>query len=522
MSSKEVYRYDDIKDKIIKAVNLIADPVKQTLSPKGGNVIFQDNNGTPIVTNDGVTIAKNISSDDEVINTIVDIIKHASLRTNTEAGDGTTTTIVLTQALVHEGFKLLDNGMNPIELKKALEKVADKLVERIQQKKVKIKDDKDMFKIATISANNDEAIASNVVDVVKFSGEDGMVFIEPNNKQETEIIKEPGFRIESGMFSPELRTHPAQFSSTYKNVPVLITDTRIYYREQAETILKTAIKSGHKAVVVVARDFIGDAPATFIANHAANTIKVLLVKDTQATENNSESLDDLAMYLGGKVMKEKTGSIVDKLTEKDFVIANQVFADSQKTIFTPKISKNSNVDKLVETLRKELEKDKENKVIKKRIASLTSGTTTVKVGGSTEMEINEKIYRYEDAINATRAAVRDGYLIGGGVTLLRSYADEDHPEEMRGLVRKFTESSLRQIAENCGKHKDFVVEMVKANKSNSFGYNALKDTYEDLLKAGVVDPYKVTEMAIRNSISVANVILSSKFLIVNKIEKNDK
>ena len=286
MSSKEVYRYDDIKDKIIKAVNLIADPVKQTLSPKGGNVIFQDNNGTPIVTNDGVTIAKNISSDDEVINTIVDIIKHASLRTNTEAGDGTTTTIVLTQALVHEGFKLLDNGMNPIELKKALEKVADKLVGRIQQKKVKIKDDKDMFKIATISANNDEAIASNVVDVVKFSGEDGMVFIEPNNKQETEIIKEPGFRIESGMFSPELRTHPAQFSSTYKNVPVLITDTRIYYREQAETILKTAIKAGHKAVVVVARDFIGDAPATFIANHAANTIKVLLVKDTQATENN--------------------------------------------------------------------------------------------------------------------------------------------------------------------------------------------------------------------------------------------
>lgn len=512
--TKKIYKYSDIKEKILEAVDLIADPVKQTLSPKGGNVIFQDERGNPVQSNDGATIARSISVKDQVQDTIINIIKASSLKTNSEAGDGTTTSILLSQVLIKQGFKLIEEGMNPIVLKKKLEDMGEKLIAKIKQSVLTIKTDDDLLNIATISANNDKHIAKYVVDVVKFAGQNGMIFIEPNNKIDTEIEKEPGFKIDSGMLSPDLRNNPASFSATYKSVPVFITDKRLYYREEAETILKEAIKAGHKSVVIVARDFIGEAPATFIANHAKKIINVLLVKDNSVTESNAENLDDLALYLNGKVIKEKNGSLVNNITQEDFVIANQVFSDSQKTIFTPVTVGLKSVADLVKTLEAELKKDKDNNKLKERISALTSGTTTIKVGGATQLEQTEKIYRYEDAINATRAAIRDGYLVGGGITLLNSYVKKQFDTELQPLVKKFTEASIRQIAENCGKHEDTVIKTIQ---DGGLGYNALTDTFEDLLSAGVVDPYKVTEMAILNSISIANVILSSKYLIVNEL-----
>lgn len=515
--TKKIYPYSEIKEKILQAVDIIADPVRQTLSPKGGNVIFQDDRGSPIQSNDGATIARAITVKDQVQDTIISIIKASSLKTNTEAGDGTTTSVLLSQVLIKQGFKLIEDGMNPIVLKKKLEDMGEKLIAKIKQSIIKVKSDDDLINIATISANNDKSIAKYVVDVVKFAGQNGMIFIEPNNTVDTEIQKEPGFKINSGMLTPDLRNNPASFTATYKNVPVFITDKRIYYREEAETILKEAIKAGHKSVVVVARDFIGEAPATFIANHSKKVINVLLVKDNSVTETNSENLDDLALYLNGKVIKEKSGSLVNNITQEDFVIANQVYSDGEKTIFTPLTIGLKGVADLVKTLEKELEKDKDNNKLKERISALTSGTTTIKVGGATQLEQTEKIYRYEDAINATRAAMKDGYLIGGGVTLLNSYMKKQFDSDIQPLVKRYTEASIRQIAENCGKHEDTVLETILKAKDDKFGYNALTDTYGNLLEEGVVDPYKVTEMAIMNSISIANVILSSKFLIVNEL-----
>lgn len=520
--TKKIFPYSEIKEKILQAVDIIADPVRQTLSPKGGNVIFQDDRGSPIQSNDGATIARAITVKDQVQDTIISIIKASSLKTNSEAGDGTTTSVLLSQVLIKQGFKLIEDGMNPIVLKKKLEDMGDKLIAKIKQSVLKVKSDEDLMNIATISANNDKDIAKYVVDVVKFAGQNGMIFIEPNNGVETVIEKEPGFNIKAGMFSPDLRNSPSSFTATYKKVPVFITDKRIYYREEAETILKEAIKAGHKSVVVVARDFIGEAPATFIANHSKKVINVLLVKDNSVTEQNSENLDDLALYLNGKVIKEKNGSLVNNITEEDFVIANQVYSDGEKTIFTPVTIGIKGVADLVKTLEKELEKDKDNNKIKERISALTSGTTTIKVGGATQLEQTEKIYRYEDAINATRAAMRDGYLVGGGVTLLNSYVKKQFDPELQPLVRRYTEASIRQIAENCGKHEDTVLETILNEKNDKFGYNALTDTYGNLLEQGVIDPYKVTEMAILNSISIANVILSSKFLIVNELVDEDK
>lgn len=521
MVTKEIYKYSDVQEKILQAIDMIADPVRQTLSPKGSNVIFEDDRGNINQTNDGVTIARSIVVEDPVQNAIISILKHSSAKTNSEAGDGTTTTLLLSQRLIKEGFKLIDNGMNPMVLKKKLETMGSTLIKSLSKQIIKIKNDDDLMNIAIISANNDKDIAKNVVEVIKFAGEDGMIFIEPNNDVETKIEKEPGFKLDSGMLSPDLRTNPSSFTATYKKVPVLITDKRLYYSEEAEHILQTVLKAGYKEVVVIARDFIGQAPGMFIGTHQKGTVKCLLVKDNRVTENNSETLDDLATYLGGTVIKEKRGSLVNKITIKDFCIAEQVFSDQLKTIITPIIENKKGVHDIVTSLKEELKKDKENAEIKRRIACLTSGTTKVKVGGATPIEISEKIYRYEDAINATRTANKYGYIVGGGIALLKTFNPKDYDEDIRNLTKKYTEASIRQIAENCGKHEDHVIETVMGGDKN-YGYNALTDTYEDILVAGVVDPYKVTEMAILNSVSVANIILSSKYLIVNKIETNEK
>lgn len=521
---KIVYPYSQIKSKILEAVDMISDPVRQTLSPKGGNVLFEDDNGEPKYTNDGATIARNINVKDPVHNYVINIIKQSSLKTNLEAGDGTTTSIVLTRVLLKEGFKMLEEGVNLIVLKKKLEEMADTLVNRIKERAIKIKTDSDLLNIATISANNDPVIAKDVVEIVKFAGEDGMIFIEQNNKIETEITTEPGFRLNSGMFAPELRTSPSRIVANHKNVPVFITDKRLYYTEEAESILNTVLKGGHKKVVIVARDFVGQAPNIFIGNHAKGVIQVLLVKDSTATEKESPVLDDLATYLGGKVIKEKTGSLVNKIKMEDFCFASNVYSDGEKTIINPKIANTKAINELVKGLKDELKdrRNKEDPELKRRIASLTSGTTTVKVGGSTNLEITEKIYRYEDAINASRAAKKDGYLVGGGVALLKAYNRNDYDEITQTLAKRFTEASVRQIAENCGKHADFIVETILSNKNLNYGYNAMTDSYDDLLKVGVVDPFKVTEMAIRNAVSVSNALLSSNYIIVNDRTEDKK
>lgn len=530
--NKQVHRYKDIREKILSGVDLIADPIRETISPKGRNVIFENDNGDYISTNDGVTIAKNISVSDPIENAILTIIKSASLKSNTEAGDGTSTSVVLSQILIKEGLKLIDNGMNPMDVKRELERIGEDVIKKLQAKAVKIKNDTELQQVAMISSNSDEQIAKDAVKVVKIVKEDGMVFLEKNNKVETEIEEDTGFMIEEPLFSPELRNNPRGFSANYKDVPVLITDKRLYYPEEAESILKTVLMNGHKSVVVVARDFIGQAPNVFIANHVKGICSVLLIKDSRITEKNNECLEDLAVYLGGKVISEKTGSLVDNLTMDDFVLCDKAFADGAKSILTSRLKKNRKLDIRVKALKKELAKDKEDSDLQKRIASLTNGMVTVKVGGNTAIEVQERAYRYEDAIHAARAAMKDGYLIGGGVTMMSLTNEIDVLHEMIPLFRKFCEANVRQIAENCGEHPDSIVANTQNSNKNKklktwvYGYNALSGQVEDLLKAGVIDPARVTEMAVRNSISVASQIISSNFLILHEedidVDDNDK
>lgn len=522
MASKKVYKFNEIEDKIMKAIDTICDPVKETLSPKGRNVLFEDDKGNLFSTNDGATIVKNINVSDEVENAIIQVIKESSLKTNNEVGDGTSTSILLTQVILKEGLKMVKNGINPMDLKRKLNEFASNLIDEIKKQAINIKNDKDLYNIAKISSNNDDSISKDVVRIVKTAGTDGLVFIDQSNNGKTEIIEDTGFVIESGMLAPEMRTDQTKFLAVHKNVPVFLTDKRLYYKAEAENILSVSIKNGYKELVIVARDFIGEAISFFMANHLKGNMSILLVKEPSTTDKDKESISDLASYLGGKVIMERNGSLVDKISITDYVIAETVMADPYKTIITTKKPNNQNLRDRIVAIRSELEKDKDNKDLKKRLASLTNGIVTVKVGGRTPIEIRENLYRYEDAIFATRSAVRDGYLVGGGIAIRNAFKKlKNIDAELYPIFKKFCEANIRQIALNCGKYPEFIIESIDKSSNQFTGYNAVTDTIEDLLKVGVVDPLKVTENAIMNSISVATQIISSNHLIVNELEDND-
>jgi len=520
MSNKQIHRFSDIRDKIMHAVDTF-DPVKETMSPMGRNVLFEDNQGRIFSTNDGATIVKNINVKDPIENAIIEIIKGSSLKTNSAVGDGTSTSVLLSQIMIKEGLKMVDSGMNPMELKKKLSDFGAKLSSELKNNAILVKNDKDLYNIAYISANNDKEIAEKVARIIKVAGTDGMIFLENNQEPVTEIIEDTGFIIQQGLLAPELRTDPQKFAALYNNVPVLITDKRLYYKAEAEAIMSTALSAGHTKLVVIARDFLGESLSSFMANHLQGKISLLLVKDPKATDVDRESLHDIADYLDGKVIMEKAGDLVGNISFEDFVFAEKVYADPGKTIIVTKNPKNKSLKNRISAIRQELKKDKENKDLKRRLASLTNGMVTVKVGGNTQIETAENVYRYEDSINATRAAMQDGYLVGGGLAILNAFNSikKDIEPELLPSLRKFCEANIRQIALNCGKHPESILEQTIPKKN--YGYNAMSDKVEDLLKAGVVDPFKVTENAVNNSISVANQIISSNFLIVEEREEKE-
>lgn len=533
MLDKQVRQVSDIRDRIFAAVDTIADPVRQTLSPRGGNVLFHDANGSVNVTNDGVTIAKNIQVKGQVESAVIDIIRQASLRTNSAAGDATSTTVLLSSILIKEGFRLIESGWNGMDLKHEFDNFAEQMVEQLKKISKKAKTDKDLFYVANISSNNDSEIAENTVKTIKTAGEDGMVFIEPSNRNETEIVEDSGFHVRAGMFAPELRNNDRAFAATYLDVPVLVTDKRLYYQQEAETILSVALKNGYKEVVIVAKDFIGEALPFFIANHTnpQSPIRVLLVKEPNAGTDNGATLEDLAIYLGGKVVADKEGHFVDTLSIEDFVMARRVFSDPSKTIISRnEEEKNKPLEARIAAIKKEIKQlgDSEGPEMdkfKERLASLTTGMVTIRVGGRTPLEVNERIYRYEDAVNATRAAMKEGYVVGGGLGLFQAFRNCNFKGDLAKTYRKVGEANLRQIAENCGLSGDLVIDNILAMPRNqkdglTIGFNAKTMNYDDLLEAGVVDPLKAEEMAIRNAVSVAGMLISSNYFVLNE-EQNE-
>lgn len=513
---KLIKNREESRAKILNAVRLITEPVVQTLSPLGANVLYQDSNGGYNLTNDGVTIARQISSSDPIEDAIIEVIKHGALKTNKIAGDGTTTTTLFTSILINEGMKMLDDGWNPMILKQHIQDIGNTIVESLVP--IKIKNDSELLSIAKISANNDDVIAKNVLDIVKTAGENGMVIIQDSNKEETVVEKNSGFIVSGGIFSPEYAGTNG-YTNTLDDCHVLICDKRLYYEDEANAIVRVAIENGIKNLVIVARDYIGKAPMAFSANQLQNeSINIVLLKDTNATETNTISLTDLGVYLKGKVVTEALGKLTNNLTVEYFSKAKSLFANPTMAVIQTAHPDDKELISRIKDLQVRKEEDQDDKEVNRRLSALTNGMVTVKVGGNTPIETQEKIFRYEDAVNATRAAMKDGYLVGGGMGILAAYKPELFSKDSSNLAKKLCESSIRQIAKNCGKHEDHVLSQVKPYIG--FGYNAKKDKYEDLLKAGIIDPYKVTEMAVKNAVSIASSILSAQWIVV--YEKEDK
>lgn len=522
---KDITRYSDAREKILSGLTKLSAPIVQTLTPKGRNVIFQDHGGLPNVTNDGFTIAQHLVLEDPIENIVTEIVKQSSFRTNSTAGDGTTTTVLLADTMIRQGFNLIDNGYNPMDLKRDLDRVSKLFVDEIPKYTHKITSKQDLEYVARVSSNNDVEISKNVSDVISEAKEDGMVFIEPNpNRSDTKIIKELGFMLNSGMFAPQLSNVEGRFVARYENVPVLITDKRLYYENEVITILQKAADTGYDKVVIIAADFIGQAPNILIANHLDPKVNmsILMVKCPDL-----KILDDLASYLGGQVYSEKRGSIVEQLEASDYMMVPKIYCDPQKTIISPPdkrpVSSDMRLRALRDSLKNENDDSSEYQHLKQRIASMTNGVVTIKVGARTQPEMNDKIYRYEDSVNATRNALIHGYVVGGGVTMHELFKNISKSKlatinpELRDALRRYCESSLRQISINCNKPFQQMLE----NTGKVVGYNALTDKFEDLLVAGIIEPSSVLKATIENSLSVAGIILSSDYIITIKQPKQN-
>lgn len=494
-------------DVVRRAVNRIAEPVIQTLTPLGNNVLFERDMHS-LITNDGANIAKLIDSEDEVEDAIIQMVKYGSLATNQIAGDGTSTTILLTKKLVDLGLDEISKGKKPMVLRKEYTDLKEQILSNsFELKKEATKED--WFKIAYISSGGDDVVAKNVVEVIGTAGLDGMVFLNESKNQETRIIKDSGYHIEEGMYDPILgNVGPGK--ADYNKPYVFITDKKLYHVEECREILETGNKHGAKDIVIVARDFLGESSQFLIGNHVDERVplRILLIKYT-TPDNDNTPLHDLAAYLGGIVVTEKMGSLKGRLTADHFTLVDRVYSAHKKTILVADKRVNPELSLLITQIKEKKRLDPQDESNNKRLASLTAGTVNLEIGAPTGPELRELIYRYEDAINATRAALRSGYVTGGGLTLYHS------TRKTTPLGEDFGTASIKQVAENCGEQ----FNILKYTKR--IGYNAKTGEYSDLESDGVIEPYDVFKYSVINAFSVAIAILTSGYFIVNKNKNQD-
>jgi len=502
--SKVITKFDPALIK--RAVDRIANPVIQTLTPLGNNVMFEKDFHS-IITNDGATIAKLIDSEDPTEDAIIQMVKYGSLATNQAAGDGTSTTILLTKKLVDMGLDQIENGVKPMLLKYTYTDMKDSILKEAESLKTEVTKD-DWYNIALISASGDATVAENVVSVIETAGLDGMVFLNESKNSNTKITRDSGYNLEEPMFDPVLG-NGGLGRADYVKPYIFITDKKMYHTEECKEILETGYKAGAKTIVVVARDFLGESAGFFIANHLDEKVplNVLLIK-YPTPDNDVTPLHDLATYLGANVVTEKMGSLKGKLTPDHYCLAARVYSAGKKTIFVTDDNANPELSMLIEEVRRKKEENPDDTKMAKRLASLTAGTVNIEVGAPTGPELRELIYRYEDAINATRAAIRSGFVTGGGISLYNATRNLDE------LAQEFGTASVAQIATNCG------IEFTPSNYGKDIGYNAKKQEYSNLREDGIIEPFDVFKHSVTNAFSIAIAILTSGYFITNKPESN--
>jgi len=529
MASKEI-KYDvKAREKMMIGVEALANAVKVTLGPKGRNVLIEKSWGAPTITKDGVTVAKEIELADKFENMGAQMVKEVASKTSDTAGDGTTTATVLAHAIYFEGSKLVAAGSNPMAIKRGIDKSVDAVVEALKAMSKQTKDKKEIEQVGTISANNDKTIGAVISEAMEKVGKEGVITVEEAKSMETSLDIVEGMQFDRGYLSPYFVTDPEKMETHFEDARILLHEKKISSMKDLVPLLEQIAKMG-KPLVIIAEDVDGEALATLVVNKLRGTLRCAAVKAPGFGDRRKAMLEDIAILTGGKVISEDLGIKLEKVTLTDLGTAKRITIDKNNTTIVEGAGTKKALEGRVNQLRAQIEEttstyDKEK--LQERLAKLVGGVAIINVGAATEVEMKEKKARVEDALNATRAAVEEGIVPGGGVAYLRALKTLDSiklsGEEQLGvdLVRRALEAPIRQIATNAGYEGSVVVQRVLEGK-DGFGFNADTDTYEDLTKAGVIDPTKVVRFALQNAVSVAGMMLTTEAMITEAPKKKDK
>ena len=526
MAAKDVRFSEDARSKVLRGVNLLADAVIVTLGPRGRNVVLEKSWGAPTITKDGVTVAKEIQLEDKFENMGAQMVKEVASKTSDVAGDGTTTATVLSRAIYSEGLKLVAAGHDPMSLKRGIDKAVAKVVDELKSMSKPTRDRDEIAQVGTISANNDKTIGAILAEAMDKVGKEGVITVEEAKGLETTLDLVEGMRFDRGYLSPYFVTDPERMECVYEDAYLLINEKKISSMKDLLPVLENVAKTG-KPLLIIAEEVEGEALATLVVNKLRGTLKVVAVKAPGFGDRRKAMLEDIAILTDGKMIAEELGIKLENVTLKDLGRAKRVIIDKDNTTVVEGAGKKSAIEGRIAQIRAQIEdttSDYDREKLQERLAKLAGGVAVVKVGAATEVEMKEKKARVEDALHATRAAVEEGIVPGGGVALVRASASlanlrvsEDEKVGVR-IIQKALEEPMRWIASNAGADGAVVLDKVKSSKG-AFGFNAATEEFEDLVKAGIVDPTKVVRTALQNAASVAGLLITTEAMIADKPEK---
>ena len=526
--AKDIKYSQKAREAILRGVDTLADAVKVTLGPKGRNVVLEKSFGSPTITKDGVTVAKEIELEDKFENMGAQMVKEVASKTSDVAGDGTTTATVLAQAIYKEGSKLVAAGVNPMAIKRGIEKAVESVVDELKKLSKPTKDQEEIAQVGTISANNDTTIGNIIAEAMNKVGKEGVITVEEAKSMDTTLEIVEGMQFDRGYTSPYFVTDPEKMTVNLSNPYILLNEKKISTMKDLIPILEQIARMG-KPLLIIAEDVEGEALATLVVNKLRGTLQVSAVKAPGFGDRRKAMLEDIAILTGGKVISEDLGLKLENVTLNDLGTAKTVTIDKDNTTIVDGGGSRKDLEGRVKQIRAQIDEttsDYDREKLQERLAKLVGGVAVIHVGAATETEMKEKKARVEDALNATRAAVEEGIVPGGGVALLRAGKGLDkvklEGEEQSGvtLVQRALEEPIRQIANNAGAEGSVVVEKVKDQKAG-FGFNAETGKYEDLMKAGIIDPTKVTRFALQNASSVAALLLTTEAMIAEKPKERE-
>jgi len=529
MAAKDVKFQTNARDKMLKGVNTLADAVKVTLGPKGRNVVIEKSFGAPRITKDGVSVAKEIELEDRFENMGAQMVKEVASRTNDEAGDGTTTATVLAQAIIKEGMKSVAAGMNPMDLKRGIDLATTKVVEAIRAASRKVENSDEVAQVGTISANGEAEIGRQIADAMQKVGNEGVITVEENKGLETETDVVEGMQFDRGYLSPYFVTNADKMIAELDDCMILLHEKKLSSLQPLVPLLEQVIQS-QKPLLIIAEDVEGEALATLVVNKLRGGLKIAAVKAPGFGDRRKAMLQDIAILTGGQVISEDLGMKLESVTMDMLGTAKTVTITKDETTIVDGHGEKAEIEARVSQIRTQIEEttsDYDREKLQERVAKLAGGVAVIRVGGMTEVEVKERKDRVDDALNATRAAVQEGIVVGGGVALVQGAKALDGLEGANSdqnagvtIVRKALEAPLRQIAQNAGVDGSVVAGKIRESEDLKFGYNAQTDEYGDMFKFGVIDPAKVVRTALEDAASIAGLLITTEAMVADKPQKD--